>query len=401
MWITFPNELKAHLSAMDDIQIVSGVDGIARLRSCWSNACGRAGGAGAFQRFDLVLESAQLARRIGSEPIVAVLRRGGEPRSLLALRRERLFGARTAVPLVYPLAQYTDIAGEAITPDDLGRLCNSLALTGIDVMLLRKVRQDSGLFAALAACARSQRSQDIAHYIDLEAFGTFAAYDASFSSRTRRNRRQRMQRLESHAGAVTFEVLRGDEAATAFDTALDWKRRWLANRGMSSPVFDESDWEHLLRTNVLAGAAIVTALKAGATPLAIEIGLQDRRSYIAYLGAYDDAFSAFSPGQEQMLRTVSWCFDQGFKRYDLLAPSDDYKRHWARGDTGVAIDDYAIALTHVGRGVAEVRRHVRPLARDIYHRLPTEMRVAGERYGVPAAAVAAAAAAGAVIAAIE
>ena len=102
-----------------------------------------------------------------------------------------------------------------------------------------------------------------------------------------------------------------------------------------------------------------------------------------------------------MLRTIAWCFEQGFSRYDLLAPADDYKRQWTRTGTSVAVDDYAIALTHVGRGVAELRRHVRPFARDFYHRLSPEMRVAGGRYGMPAAALAAAAAAGAVIAVIE
>jgi hypothetical protein len=71
------------------------------------------------------------------------------------------------------------------------------------------------------------------------------------------------------------------------------------------------------------------------------------------------------------------------------------------GETHVGVDDYAIALTHIGRGISELRRHVRPLARDVYHRLSPEVRIAGGRYGVPAAAVAAAAAASAVIAAIE
>lgn len=386
---------------MDDIEIASGVDAIARLRPQWNDACGHTGGAGAFQRFDLVLAAAQLAQKRGAEPMVAVLRREGAASSLLALRRERLLGARAAVPLVYPLAQYTDVVGHPLSPDDLARICTRLARTGTDVLLLRKVRQDSGLFAALSQHGQSQRARDAANYIDIEAFGTFAAYEASFSKRTRRSRRQRLQRLERHSGAVSFEVLRGADAATALDTALTWKRRWLARRGMSSPVFDAGDWERLLRTEVGSGATIVTALKVGNALASVEVGLPDRGSYVSYLGAYDEALSAFSPGQEQMLRTIAWCFEQGFARYDLLAPADDYKRHWARGGTSVAIDDYAIALTHVGRGVAELRRHVRPLARDFYHRLSPEMRVAGGRYAVPAAAVAAAAAAGAVISAIE
>ena len=395
------DELRVHLPVMDDIEIASGFEAIARLEPLWNEAGARSG-VGAFERFELVRAAAQLAERRGAEPLVAVLRRKGRAVSLLPLRCERLLGARTAVPLVYPLAQYTDVAGEALNPDDLVRLCDLLGRKGTDVLLLRKVRQDSGLYAALSRHARSQRARETAHYIDLQAYETFAAYDASFSSRTRRNRRQRQQRLESQAGPLSFEVLHGAEAAAACDTAVIWKRRWLAARGVSSPVFDAGDWERLFRAAVCSGGAIVTVLKAGAALVAVEIGFADRTSYVSYLGAYDEAFSAFSPGQEQMLRTIAWCFEQGFARYDLLAPADDYKRHWSREGTGVAIDDYAIALTHVGRGITALRRHVRPIARDFYHGLSPELRVAGNRYGAPAAAVAAAAAtAGALIVALE
>lgn len=386
---------------MDDVEIVSGLDAIIRLQPLWNEAGARSGGHGIFEQFELVSAAARLASKHGAEPMVAVVRREGQAQTLLPLRRERLLGTRAAVPLAHPLAQYTDVSGQALRPQDLARVCDRLNQRGVDVLLLRKVRQDSGLHDALSAHGQSQRAREVSYYIDLAAYGTFTHYEASFSNRTRRNRRQREQRLCSQAGPLTFEVLRGAEAAKAFETALGWKRRWLAERGMSSPVFDSGGWEHLLRGTVLSGAAIVTALRGGAALAAVEIGFADRTSYLSYLGAYDEKYSAFSPGQLQMLRTIAWCFEQGFSRYDLLAPADDYKRQWTRTGTGVAVDDYAIALTHVGRGVAELRRHVRPLARDFYRRLSPEMRVAGGRYGMPAAALAAAAAAGAVIAVIE
>lgn len=393
--------LKVHLPVMVEIEVASGIAAITRLRPEWKRVAPRADGAAAFEPFFLALEAAKLAEARGAEPLIAVVYRDGIASSLLALRQERLFGARVAVPLLYPLAQYTEVSGQPLSPDELLRLCDALKTTGTDVLLLRKVREDSGLFEALSQHGQSQRAKDLAYYIDLEAHGTFAKYDALFSARTRRNRRQRMQKLEQQAGSLSFEVLRGEDAAQAFNIASEWKRRWLLQRGTSSPVFDGGAWENILRAAVSAGTVVVTALKAGGHPVAVEVGLKDRSDYIAYLGAYDDRFGQYSPGQEQMLRTIEWCFEQGFRRYDLLAPADDYKRHWARGETHVGVDDYAIALTHIGRGISELRRHVRPLARDVYHRLSPEVRIAGGRYGVPAAAVAAAAAASAVIAAIE
>lgn len=385
---------------MDDIEIASGADAIAALRPLWNDVALNAHGAGALGRFELVAAAARLAERRGDEPFVAIIRDKGRPVTLLALRRERHFGARVAVPIAYPLAQYTDVIGRALTPHALDRLCARLQRKGTDVVLFRRVREDGGLHGALSQRARSQRAHDTACYIDLASFGTFAAYEASFSARTRRNRRQRQQRLAAHAGPLEFEMLRGNDAALALDAALAWKRKWLADRGVSSPVFDLGGWERLLRETVAASGGVVSALSAGGRLAAVEAGFVDQTTYISYLGAFDPELSTFSPGQLQMMGTIAWCFDHGLARYDLLAPCDDYKRHWARNKTGVTVDDYALALTHVGRGIAEVRRHVRPLARDFYLRLSPEMRVAGGRYGVPAAAVAAAAAAASVVIAV-
>lgn len=385
---------------MNDIEIISGSDAIAQLGPLWAEAAAHAG-LGAFETFDLMRSAAALAEQRGSTPHVVVVREGGRAVSLLALRCKRLLGARTAVPLVQPLAQYADVIGKALSPERLSEICRRLSQQRIDLLLLRKVRADSGLHAAFAAHGLSQRAEERALYIDLQAYPSFGAYDASFSSTTRRNRRQRRRKLEAAAGPLAFEVLSGSEAEAAFDTAIAWKRRWLAERGISSPVFDAGPWEALLRSMVSSGAAIVMCLKAGGAPVAIEVGFADRSTYMAYLGAFDPAHSAHSPGQEQMLRTIAWCFAQGFTRYDLLAPADDYKRQWARRDTGVAIDDYAVALTHVGRGVAGVRRRVRPLARDFYLRLTPEIRLAGGRYGVPAAAAAAAVCASMVLSTLE
>lgn len=385
---------------MDHIQIASGSEAIADLGPLW-HAVGAARDTGPFDGFELVCSAAKMAAETGMEPLVAVFSRNGQTTTLLPLRSERLIGARVAVPLLYPFTQYTDVIGAPLSASELGGLSEALGKKGIDILLMRKVRADSGLHDALASGGRSQGAAETALFIDLDSFASFTSYEASFSSGTRRNRRQRRQKLEAFAGPISFEIRRGAEALQAFDTAILWKRAWLSERGMSSPVFDQGPWERLLRETVTSGAGIVSTLWAGRSLAAVEVGYGDGTRYMAYLGAFDPRLSAFSPGQEQMLRTIAWCFETGFNRYDLLAPADAYKQQWARFDTGVAIDDYAVALTPVGRGIAELRRHVRPLAREIYHRLSPEVRVAGGRYGMPAAAAAAAMCAGAVIAAIE
>lgn len=374
---------------MNDIEIISGYPAIARLAPQWREAETH-GRSGTFQTFDVIVRAAKLAEDMGAEPLVLVFRRGGAAASLLPLRIEHFVGARVGVPLVHPLAQYADVVGANLDPQAFQRASGLLANKGIAALLLRKVRADSGLHAALARYGRSQNAGDTALYIDLGAYDTFDAYERSFSSTTRRNRRQRRKKLEGLAGPLSFSVLRGNAALPAFDTAIEWKRGWLAARGISSPVFDGGAWEQLLRHMVASGQAVVAALAGNDTLLAAEVGIPNDNTYIAYLGAFAPEYSSGSPGQEQMLRTIAWCFERGITRYDLLAPTDAYKRQWTRTETGVAIDDYTVALTTIGRGFAEVRRHVRPVARDLYLRLSPDVRVAGERYAKPAATVAAA-----------
>ncbi len=198
---------------MSDIQIVSGYDAIPALEPVWHDReRARVGGAGAFEQFDLVLQAAKAIAREGGEPLVASISRDGLPMTLLPLRRERIIGSRAAIPLVYPLAQYTNAVGWAISPEDMPPLCNALSKAGLDMLLLRKVREDSGLHDALAVHGQSQNAAETALYIDLNAYKTFDAYEASFSNPTRRNRRQRRQKLEAARGPLSFEVLFGAEA---------------------------------------------------------------------------------------------------------------------------------------------------------------------------------------------
>lgn len=194
---------------MSDIEIVSGHDAIAALGPMWTDVAGRVGGAGIFDQFELVRQAAALAERAGQQPLVVLIARNDEVVTLLPLRRERRYGVRAAVPLVHPLAQYTNTVGWAMSAHDVQRLCGALARSGLDLLLLRKVRQDSGLHEALDGLGCSQRAHETALFIDLAAFETFAAYERSFSSTTRRNRRQRRQKLETQLGPLSFDVVRG------------------------------------------------------------------------------------------------------------------------------------------------------------------------------------------------
>lgn len=293
---------------------------------------------------------------------------------VLPLRIERSLGICQAVPLAAPLGQYAPEPPCPVDADTLRRLGEWLrADHGCDLLLLRRVRQTSPLATLLETEGAVVSQADEALFIDLIAFGSFAGYEKSFSSKKRANRRRDLRRLEDE-GVVSFEVLPGHEAGDALRTAIEWKRAWLDDVGIASPIIHDRGWCDALIDCAAAGNGHASILALDGRPVAVELGFDEAGSYAAYLGAFDPAFGRLSVGQEQMRRTIGWCFAQGYARYDLLPPSDDYKRHWCRGGTGIAVADYALPLSMAGRAASFAHGRLRPLARRLVHSTPAPMR---------------------------
>jgi CelD/BcsL family acetyltransferase involved in cellulose biosynthesis len=232
-----------------------------------------------------------------------------------------------------------------------------------------------------------------APYVDLSAFGNFSAYCSSFRSSSLRKMRQRRTRLEAERGPVSFEVLHGAAARAAVEQAIGWKRDWLKTRALASRVFDRAPNKTVLLEASESPAAHVSVLRAGGQPIAIELGFSCASHYAAYLGTFDVALAGYSPGQEQMLRTIEWCFAEGFSRYDLLAPADEYKRHWTRGGKQTPVRDYGLPLSRAGAAYLFIRQHATRHMKQTLRAVPPRLLSAAGRYGPIAAGAGATAAA--------
>jgi CelD/BcsL family acetyltransferase involved in cellulose biosynthesis len=323
---------------------------------------------------------------------IAVVKRGGDVTTIWPLRFEQRYGLRIATDLMAPLAQYSDVIGEPLDEEAFAIVRARLRHAfGVDAILCRGVRKDSGLAKALARNGIVDESS--APFVDLEAYGTFQNYCARFSKQTARTRRQRRKKLEATYGPLHFAVLNGKAGRDCVARALQWKRAWLDANALSSRVVGARDQQAILLEAVESPAAHVSALSVRGQPVSVELGFSGGGNYVAYMGAFDPSFAAFSPGQEQMLLTIEWCFAQGFARYDLLPPRDAYKLHWTRQLDEEPVCDYCIGLSSAGSLYTLARRHARgPIKRTILG-LPTELRVAARRYGPAAAGIGASAAA--------
>lgn len=330
-----------------------------------------------FKRPEVLAACARTALAEDSEPVLCVLERAGRAVFWMPLRTRRRLGVLEALPLTAPIAQDVDGVGPAPDPAALRAAFEALSTRlGVDVVVLRKLRADGALAAALRGAGVTPFAESAAPYVDLAGFGDFATYEASFSSGTRRNRRQRRQAAEKVLGPLAFHIgvmSAVPNARDALDRAIGWKRDWLAAQGAVSGVIG-TPWERALVEAAVAGDAVLSTLSYGERLAAVELGMGNGDVYQAYLGAYDPELARYSPGQEQMLRTIAWCADRGFARYDLLAPPDPYKSHWTRGDTAAPLVDVCVPLTLVGRLGALAEMHGRASAKAAIERLPEPAR---------------------------
>jgi CelD/BcsL family acetyltransferase involved in cellulose biosynthesis len=373
---------------LPSIDIVSGPAAAATLHM-WSEARPGARRPGNAFHHDGLLRAA--LDTAGNHAAIAVVKRNDQIATVWPLRFEHRYGIRLATDLAAPFAQYSDVIGEALDRRLFhllrGRLRDEV---GVDAILCRGVRRDSGLAGALPASSIVEESA--APYVDLDAFGSFADYCASYGKKTTRNRRQRRRKLETRHGPLGFAVLNGRQGREAVERALHWKREWLGTHGLSSRVIDASDRQAVLLAAIDDPASHVSVLSAQGAPIAVELGFSCAGSYAAFMGAFDPDYAAYSPGQEQMLLTIEWCFAQGFSRYDLLPPRDAYKLSWTREQDEVTVTDHCIPLSSVGALYAWARRYARTPIKRAVMSMPASLRVAAKRYGPAAAGVGATAA---------
>ena len=279
------------------------------------------------------------------------------------------------VPLTAPLSQYAPDPVRPLRVDAIGGLLQLLREDkGADLLLMRRVREDNPLSTGLEACGAHPAVHCHAPYIDLAAFANYQAYLKSFSRKSRRSRERGTAKLKREFGSIGFSVIPGARAGAALITALAWKRAWLREQGVTSVVFDGGPWEAAFLECAAAPNAFLSVLDVAGRPVAVELGFVTDRDYASYFGAYDPAFGCYRVGQEQISRTVGWCFERGIERFDLLAPWDAYKRHWTRSSTAVAVADYAVPLSTTGSFAAFAHCRLRPLAKRVRDAMPRRLR---------------------------
>jgi CelD/BcsL family acetyltransferase involved in cellulose biosynthesis len=363
--------------------IVHGAEAFAALVPEWEYLARRQTGTIVFQTPSLLsIWADHFARQRLVSFTTVVVRNAGRPILIWPIRVERFGPIRIACGAGAPISQYDEIL---VDPEACVRTAMSVALDVLkktvrpDFVMFERVRADSELRKAVRD-ATQVGCEEGAPYLDLSR-GLEAALK-SRKSYAAKQQKKRMKRFAKEGESTVTVAQNAAEAEAWLSEALTLKRNWLTGNGMVSRAFVNAatgtclrDLARKLSAPDASPRMVVAKLALNGKTAAIEAGFAYRDSFHLYLRAFAPQFSNLGPGNVLTEHMVGWCVDNGFKRYDMLAPRSRNKAEWQSDEVGVT--DLVVPMTWLGRlFTATVPTHIAPKLRDAFYALPLRIRSA-------------------------
>lgn len=267
----------------------------------------------------------------GHELICLTLREGGRLVGVWSLVVSCERGLRIVAPLGGEAGEYS---APLVEPDNPARLIVPMwreARRAGDLVVLTDVRAGSPLAVVLREeGVRAVTYQPVgAPYLARADHADWQAYAATVSPRLRYEIRRGRRRL-----AARGTVWIGREArnvAGLIDWSLECKKRALAEAGLGTNWIGRRDLRDFLVA--LAGRGDETgelaafAVKVDDAPVASHIVSVDRTRIEGYIGVYDPAWAACSPGNVLTEHVLQWAFERGLD-VDFRIGDQPYKEKW-------------------------------------------------------------------------
>jgi CelD/BcsL family acetyltransferase involved in cellulose biosynthesis len=261
-------------------------------------------------------------------------------------------GLRVLTFMGEPASQYGDALIEhgPQADDFLAAAFDFVMALPVDVVSLRRIRDDAALAAIFDRVAGQAGEAVQAPFVDLCGATTIAAFEKRFPAKIRSSRRRRLRRLEEF-GPVTFETHdAGPQARDLVQLALAFKRDWAQRRGRLAPTLLDPRFQRFFLDAACGGkqaqALRVAVVRCAGEPVGVEIALRCKGRLFGHVLAAKPGFEKCGVGVIVAGYSIGRAAEQGFAAFDLLAPADSYKMEWASGCVGVR--DFAVARTLAG-----------------------------------------------------
>ncbi len=286
----------------------------------------------------------------GNRLAIVVGRHDGAVVSIWPLVTQRMAGLRVATFMGMPVSQYGEVLIDRTDPRADGWLKQGWdqvrSSLGVDLVLLRKVRDDSAAGALMAKLGLQRDNPQFAPYIDLAGEANFESFDQRFSGKDRKNRRRKRRRMEENGVVDCHRVAPGPGRVDAVAVAMERKRDWLRSAGLVSTAVTDARFDAFFRdvastTDRPAGCEIVE-LTVDGHAVATKITVSDSTYRGLHFTSYDPAAEKFSPGILILETMIAEAIAEGITTFDFMAPAAPYKLEWT--DKSVGIADFAVSI---------------------------------------------------------
>lgn len=284
----------------------------------------------------------QLVGKLRDDAYVAVVKDMGTPIAFLPFQGPKPGKSGFARPIGAPM---TDYHGFISAPN-----------AGFDALqVLREAGMGAFYYSAMIDPDEHFRAREteIAAVMDISEGAEIwrAARDSSYRRHLKSHRR-RVRKAEEEFGPRRFVFKSKDRAV--FDQLIDWKRKKFEDTGKYDVL--SAGWTlELLETLWASDGELRGEMQAvyfGERLAAVDFGITDGVTFHSWIVAYDGDLHSLAPGIQLLEGLVDEAQTLGYKRIDLGAGLDGYKRHYATEDITassgfVAVQGPAAALSHL------------------------------------------------------
>lgn len=270
------------------------------------------------------------------------------------LVKQRVRGIAQIFWMGEPVSQYGDVLLDDL-PDRLQVLREGWRFLKAnidgDIVRLRRVRADAVIAPLMSEIGALASNAQTAPYLDLASARSFSDYEQRYSAKARKNRRRLLRRLEDQ-GKVSFLRISagGPEARNLAGRSLEFKARWLQERGLVSQTVGDARmagfFAAIAEARERPAGCTVTALEVNGEIAAAEVMFACKDRLAVHVIAYDLKFEKAGAGVLLFERGICDACEEGFATIDMLAPGDNYKLDWA--DASVEVNDWSRPLTIAG-----------------------------------------------------
>jgi CelD/BcsL family acetyltransferase involved in cellulose biosynthesis len=320
----------------DRFEFVDDAERLAEIGPAWTALCRRTG-ATVFQSHEWISAWwATVPQRDRRQLRIGVGWRGADLIAVLPLAIQRRKGLRWLEWAAIDCTDYPDVLVDPrCPPAALARLWReAMALGGFDIYLLNRLRPDATFRSVLDGPDGPKLRPSPRSEVSSQVSGdwtTGAQWFESQTKKTRQNYRRARKALEE-TGEVVFRLMAsGEPTAPVLARLGELKRRWLADSGRVTPLFDEGAPALPALVDVLndAGALRIFVLECAGKIIAISVNFVQRGTLMAFVTGYDPEYERGSPGMVLLMDYVQWAIDQGLQEVDFLCGSESFKARYA------------------------------------------------------------------------